>query len=388
MTGPATADSRVVEPPAAGPSTAELEDLRATVRTLLSRRAARPPERRPGELDIPLWTRMASELGLAAMAVPVEHGGLGASWVELAIVLEETGRALLPLPYLSTVVAAAYCPTDELAGIAAGTTVATLATAAGLAARPDGAGYRLDGALEAVPDADVADLAVVAAMGECGESLYAVRLDGVDRTAVSTLDQTRPAARMVLDGAPARAVPGSPDRARDALLLAGAVESIGAAAANLELTLGHLAARRQFGTALAGFQALRHRVADLYTGLEAARSSVWYAIRADGVERELAAPVAALVAAEAAYAIAAEGIQLHGGHRRATRRRRAGGAEAADRGPGRAGRDWLGDCARGSVRGQLAAAVHHQGGSADIAGQWRGEHEAGVGDVVRGRHPS
>jgi alkylation response protein AidB-like acyl-CoA dehydrogenase len=146
---------------------------------------------------------------------------------------------------------------------------------------------------------------------------------------------------MVLDGAPARAVPGSPDRARDALLLAGAVESIGAAAANLELTLGHLAARRQFGTALAGFQALRHRVADLYTGLEAARSSVWYAIRADGVERELAAPVAALVAAEAAYAIAAEGIQLHGGigftwehdaHRffkRATVARLAGGGPVA-----------------------------------------------------------
>jgi alkylation response protein AidB-like acyl-CoA dehydrogenase len=217
-----------------------------------------------------------------------------------------------------------------LGAIAAGETVATLAVAeAGLrwgsdwfatTARQRGDGYVIEGVKEHVLDGDVADLAVVVAVCDGELGLFAVRADDVRRQGVSTVDQTRPVARWEFDNAPATRIsrPGDGGAAAayavDILHAALAVEAVGAAAGSLELTVAFLKTREQFGVPLATFQALRHRVADLAVSLDAATSSAWYAIRAAGTDEfPVCAPVAKLVAADAAYAVAADSIQLHGG---------------------------------------------------------------------------
>lgn len=271
--------------------TEEQGDLRALVRDFLSQHTVR--SREPGSFDPALWRRLSAELGLTGLATSADLA------VELAIVLEETGRALLALPYLSTVVAAQFLPDFD------GETVAALSLGEGLVVR-DGA---VSGVVEGVMDGDVASLAVVAV----GDGLYAVSLADVARTPVASLDPSRPTATLTFNGQPARRLAATPDQASEALHLALAVESLGVAAASLELTVEHLKSRRQFGVALATFQALRHRVADLAVALEAATSSTWYAVRSSVEERPITAALAKLVAADAAYAVTAESIQLHGG---------------------------------------------------------------------------
>src|SRR5690606_36830316 len=134
------------------------------------------------------------------------------------------------------------------------------------------------------------------------------------RTPHETLDLTRRPARLESDDAPAVRVGVHPARAVDVLWAALAVESIGVARTSLERTIDYLQTRVQFGVPLSHFQALRHRVADLFTMVEAATSSAWYAIRvARTPEFPVAAPLAKLVATRSAYAVTAESIQLHGG---------------------------------------------------------------------------
>jgi alkylation response protein AidB-like acyl-CoA dehydrogenase len=267
--------------------TPEQEDLRELVRGFLAKHTVR--SRDPGSYDAVLWRRLTSELG-------VTDPGLGG--VELGIVLEETGRALLALPYLSTVVAARFVP------LADGAT-ATVYCGSGLAAR-DGV---IDGIAPGVMEGDIADTAVVVASDE----VYAVPLTGVDREPTSTLDHSRPTATLTFRGAPATRLRATPDEVLDALHLSLAAESIGVAAASLDQTVSYLKTRHQFGQPLASFQALRHRVADLAVVLESAISTAWYAIRSGEDERPVLAPMAKLVAADAAYAVTADAIQLHGG---------------------------------------------------------------------------
>jgi len=263
------------------------------------------------------WQRLTGELGLTALAIGAEYGGAGASLVEVGIVLEEAGAALLPDPLLSTVVAAAALDpalpgaAELLPALAAGTTVATLAiraTSGGTATR-DGRSYRLDGVWDNVLDGQVADVFVVAA----DDCLFAVRDAAVTRH--TTVDTTRGQARLVLRGTPGVLVGASTvDHALDLLRAALAVESVGVARASLQSTVDHLKTREQFGVPLATFQALRHRVADLAVALEQATSSAWYALRvADTCEFAVAAPVAKLLACDAAFDITAAAIQLAGG---------------------------------------------------------------------------
>jgi len=298
--------------------TPEQEALRATVRAA-ARRSTR---------DDPLWTVLTGQIGLTALAIPEAHGGDGASLVEVAIAIEELGAALAPVPYLSSACAAAAidpdCPAAAalLPDLAAGRTVATLALAEPgtgwlangwrCTATRDGDRYLLDGVKEHVLDGDVADLAIVGASCDGGEpALFAVAL--TDRTVHPTLDQTRRQARLVFRGAPAVHV-NAANGAVDLLLAALAVESVGVARTSLARIVEHLRTREQFGVALATFQALRHRVADLAVAVESATSSAWYAIRVAGTEEfAVAAPLAKLVAAEAAYTVTAASIQLHGG---------------------------------------------------------------------------
>ncbi|WP_432843435.1 acyl-CoA dehydrogenase family protein [Dactylosporangium sp. CA-092794] len=257
------------------------------------------------------WSRLTGELGLTALAVPEEHGGFGAGPVEAGIALEEAGAALLAAPLLSTTVAALSldpaqpAAAELLPALAAGTTIGAVALG-GPVAR---AGSALHGRVEHVLDGDAADVLIV----DAGGDLYATGAAEVRST--PTLDGTRGQATVHLSGTPARLVaPGGAARARDLLHAALAAESVGVARAALDLTIEHLHTRQQFGVPLATFQALRHRVADLYVQLEQATSTARYALRVAGTpEFALAAPLAKLAATEAAYAVTKEAIQLLGG---------------------------------------------------------------------------
>jgi alkylation response protein AidB-like acyl-CoA dehydrogenase len=308
--------------------TAEQTELRDTVRAFLTRHATSARVRAVDGFDAALWQRFTGEMGVTALAIGEEYGGFGASEVEVGVVLEEAGRVVLPAPYLSTVTAAAAVDeelaADLLPGISAGSTIAALALAEpgegwaperwSCTARYAGGGYLIDGVKEHVLDGQVADVAVVAAVCDGEPGLYAVRMADARRTVHATVDPTRRQARLEFTASPAVCVGRDTSRALDLMWMALAVELVGVARASLELTIDYLKTREQFGVPLAHFQALRHRVADLAVAVEAATSSAWYALRVAGTEEfAVAAPLAKLVAARAAYTVTAESIQLHGG---------------------------------------------------------------------------
>jgi len=283
----------------------EQVDLRETVRDFLAKHGIR--ERTAGQLDRALWTKLTAELGLTGIGVPEATGGAGAGLVEVAIVIEEAGRALLAAPYLATVAAAASLDGPELhRRVVDG---AVLAVADG--DRVTSAGDRLTGEADLVLDGDVAEIILVAAV----DGLFAVRASDATVTGTSTMDLSRAVARVTFSSTPATRLHRDPVAAVDVLRVLLAVESLGVAAASLERTVAHLASRRQFGAPLASFQALRHRVADLAVQVEAATSSAWYAVRsaAAGELTHDLAIVAQLVATRAAYLVTAQSIQLHGG---------------------------------------------------------------------------
>ena len=289
----------------------ELRELRSAVRGFLDQHA---PARAQLAADATTWKRLTEELGLTALPVAEELGGAGASFVELAVVLEETGRSLLRAPYLSTVVAAlALRDVDDLLpSLADGSAPAALA----LDGSVRSSAGRLTGTLDQVVDAAEAALLLVSA----DDGLHVVPRDGegVTVTPLTPLDGTRPQARVELAQAPSRLVGDAvaASHARDLLHVALACESAGAAERCIEAAVEHLKVREQFGRPLGSFQALRHRVADLTVLLEGARSTAWYAARAAaGLSDDLTvvAPLALATCADAFRTIAGESIQLHGG---------------------------------------------------------------------------
>jgi alkylation response protein AidB-like acyl-CoA dehydrogenase len=286
--------------------TTDTRELRRTVRSFLEQHA---PVRSQLTRDASTWQRLTAELGLTGLAVSEQHGGSGASFAELAVVLEEAGRTLLRDPLLSTSVAAVVLEdagaTDLLPGLLDGST-----SAAFVIGDITAAGDHVSGIASPVVDAS-AGLLLVAA----GHGLFAVEAAAARVTPLEPLDPTRPLSRVALDAAQARRV-GDAAHALDLLHVALAAESVGAARRTLELTVEHLKLREQFGRPLGSFQALRHRVADLTVELEAATSTVWYAARtaADrSPDLPVVAPLAKAAAADAFTHVAGECIQLHGG---------------------------------------------------------------------------
>jgi alkylation response protein AidB-like acyl-CoA dehydrogenase len=254
----------------------EIDDLRTAVRDLLTTHA---PPRSALQDDPSLWKRLSTEMGLTAL--PAED----VPWSWVTAVLEETGRVLLRAPLLPTLVAAAALKDAPVDGLADGSVTAALA---------------LDGSLDAVPHALEAGVLLLAS----GDELTVVQ--DFTATPVEHLDLTRPYASVVVNS-PGRVV-GSASYARDLHWSAVAAESVGSAAAILELAVEHLRTRQQFGRPLGSFQALRHRVADLTVLLEAARSTAWFA-----ATDLSAAPLAKAAAADAFVTIAGECLQLFGG---------------------------------------------------------------------------
>jgi alkylation response protein AidB-like acyl-CoA dehydrogenase len=325
--------------------TEDQRELRATVAAFLERHATSPLVREAAEGDgfaAEQWARLTGEMELTGLAIAPERGGAGASFVEVGIAIEELGRTLLPVPYLSTVTAAAVlshiCSAEPAASllerIAAGAPAAVELSDAGApgAVLPSLGGDRTtkarkqaDGATVSeevtVVDGATAEILVLAARRGDEPALVAVEANGPGVTVepLATLDQTRRQAMVRLDAAPSTVLATGPDalaRARDLHSVALAVESVGAAARCLEETVAYLKERVQFGRPIGSFQALKHRCADLATELEAARSTAYYATWAvDGAPEELpvVGPLAEAVAGAALLHVAAEAIQMHGG---------------------------------------------------------------------------
>ena len=323
------------------------EELRAAVRDLLAERAgwssvlARTETGEP--YDTALWRVLAAEVGCAGLLIPESHGGAGASYREAAVVAEEAGRAVAPVPFLGSAVvatAAALSAGDAelLSGLAAGTVTAALAVP--FASKPgaspavavrvappkagDAAGQtRLTGVVTGVADALPASVLLVPADG-VPAGLYAVDAGapGLTVTPVVSLDQTRPLADLTLDGVPARRVASgrAADGAVAAALAAGAAmlaaEQLGLAERCLEMTVAYLKERYQFARPVGSFQALKHRAADLWVAISQARAASRYAaacLADDDPDAPVAIALAKAACGDAATLAARECVQLHGG---------------------------------------------------------------------------
>ena len=287
--------------------TSEQDDLRAAIRELVADRATSADIRSaiagPTGIDAALWKLLSGELGLTSVAVAEEYGGSGGSFLDAAVVFEEAGRALLPAPVLSTLTAASAVEDGEvLRAIAAGSGAAV---AVGDPSRP----------LPHVIDAHVADWLVIAAPG----GLFVVPVsDGVTVEPQPTLDPTRRESTVDVSRVSLRRVADAPASARvvDVLRVALSVEAVGVMRWCVESTVDYLKTRVQFDRPIGSFQALQHRAADLVVLLESAVSTAYYAAWAVASAREelpVLAPLALSVCGDAAYRIAAETIQLHGG---------------------------------------------------------------------------
>jgi alkylation response protein AidB-like acyl-CoA dehydrogenase len=265
--------------------------------------------------DEALWKRMADELGVQGLAIPETYGGAGYSFAELAVVLEEAGRALCAGALLPTVVLAAYTlllSGDErhLPGIADGTRTAAVAFDGGVEAEAG----TLTGAVDFVLGGADADLIIV----QAGDRLFACESDAVIRTPLRVLDESRPQARLEFCDVPGTPI-GNADivpRVLDIGRAALAAEQAGGIGHVLDATVSYVEQRRQFDRPIGSFQAVKHRLATLLVEYEAARSAAAYAaacVAAGSPELPVAAAAAATVCTGAYRLAVAEYVQLHGG---------------------------------------------------------------------------
>jgi alkylation response protein AidB-like acyl-CoA dehydrogenase len=299
----------------------ERDELRSAVRGLIDRLGGVSVARRVMETesgyDADLWSRLATELGLAGLAIAEEYDGQGATFVELAVALEELGRVVLPVPLLaSAVLAAGAVDADPelLTRIAGGTPAALAQGSANATASQTGDGWHVTGDYLHVIDGTAADVLVVAVDDE----LYVVEGDasGLQRESLATLDQTRRQARVSLDDAPARRVEGNLARALDLGKVALAAEAVGGARWCLEATVDYAKTREQFGRPIGSFQALKHRMADMHALVETAAATAEHAAWVAAYDPDQLPLIAAMAKAhcvDAYVQIAQETIQLHGG---------------------------------------------------------------------------
>ena len=280
-----------------------------------------------------------AELGWQGVAIPEEYGGAGYGYLELAMIAGEMGRALAPIPFGPTVYVAAEAiaraGTDDqkqryLTAIAAGDAIGSFAASE----RPGStsektiettfAGGKLNGTKLPVADGDIADFSIVLAREGDGLSLVLVDLtgNGVERTRLESFDPSRPQARIAFQDAPAERLGAAGEGwrlAQDVLNRAAvptAFEQLGGADRAFDVTFEFMQNRFAFGRPIASFQALKHRMADLYADREVARSNCfWAAWALENDEAELAeAAATAKIAATTAFEhCAVEMIQMHGG---------------------------------------------------------------------------
>lgn len=298
----------------------------------------------PRSFDPDVWQRLCTELYVQAITIPEQYGGLGLSYVDLAIVLEQMGRKLFCSPFMATVGLATnallLAASQEqkqrlLPAIAEGSQTATLAWTGPEAARAGGSwgaeaisatwtrtadGYQLDGELRYVIDGDTADLLIVAARapgstGTEGVSLFVVPADsaGLERSWTPTMDQTRRLAAITLTQVSVTADQRLADEGnawpqlQKTLSLAKislAAEQLGVASEALDMAVAYTLEREQFGRVIAGYQAVKHKAADMKLKTEVACSAVYYAacVASEVLDPEGESPVSAELDEAAAMA--------------------------------------------------------------------------------------
>ena len=323
--------------------TEEQEQLRSFVRSFMEDKSSEATVRELMDTDAgydqAVWKQMAEQMGLQSLIIPEEYGGQGFTFVELGVVLEEMGRALLCAPFFSGQLAALAllhsgddaAKTEYLPGIASGETIASLAYTeengkwdeSAVTATADASG-KITGTKSFVIDGHTANLLIVAARSAAGVSLYAVDANGagVTRTALSTMDQTRKQAKVVLDGAEGKLIGtdgggwATLSTVLDLAAVGLAAEQVGGAQFVLEMAVQYAKDRVQFGRPIGSFQAIKHKCADMLLEVESAKSAAYYGLWCAAEMNDELAATASLAKAycsEAYFHAAAENIQIHGG---------------------------------------------------------------------------
>ena len=317
----------------------DLKQLRDQARRFLSEQCAPAVVRR--SLDgqethaADLW-RAIAEMGWIGAAIPEEFGGAGLGYEGLCVLAEEMGRAVAPVPFGSTAYLAAEAILtagsdaqrhEYLPRIADGSVIGCFALSEGNG-NPEPAGIharvvggRLTGAKWPVADGGIADIAVVVACDEHRQpGLFVADLAGVRRRELTTLDPTKNHARLEFDSTPVQALGsggwGAVQRVLDRAAILFAFEQVGGADACLQMAKDYAQERFAFGRPIGSFQAIKHKLADMYVALELARSNAYYgawALGADATDLPLAAATARVSATEAFHLASKENIQTHGG---------------------------------------------------------------------------
>ena len=325
----------------------EQKQLREWVRKFLEEHSGEQDVRKQmaqeTALDPSIWERMASELGLLGLMIPESHGGAGLGTVELAVVMEEMGRALFCAPYFSTVILAAttimessdtHAKNDLLPKIAMGELLFALALEeegssrelGDIQATAEAAGseFLISGVKTPVIDGHTADRLLVPARTETGLSIFIIdgNAQGLQRTSLPPLDPTRKLARIELDRVPGVLL-GSEgegevvlERVMHLAAMALAAEQSEGAQACLDMSVKYAQERLQFGRPIGSFQAIKHKCADMLVQVESARSAAYYAafsVVDNPDEIPVAVPMAKSKCSEAYYHVASETIQIHGG---------------------------------------------------------------------------
>jgi acyl-CoA dehydrogenase len=289
--------------------------------------------------DRDLWKEIAA-LGWIGVGIPEEFGGSGIGTEALCVLAGEIGAVLAPVPFSSVAYFAVEAillagddaqKRDILPAIATGESIATLALAEGQgnpvpeAINTTYANGTLSGTKRPVPDGAIADQAIVVAKDTCGEiGFYAVSLNGrgVERETLETIDPTRNYATIVFRNAPARPLQANGrgwtlvEKLLDRVAVFVAFEQVGGAEGALHMAKAYALERYAFGRSIASFQAIKHKLADMYVALELARSHAYFAawaISHDAPELAGAASAARVAATDAYYLAAKENIQIHGG---------------------------------------------------------------------------
>ncbi|MGE0415461.1 MAG: acyl-CoA dehydrogenase family protein [Acetobacteraceae bacterium] len=318
----------------------DLKQLRDQARRFLSEQCAPAVVRRSLEEEeafaASLWQAIA-EMGWIGAAIPEAYGGAGLGYEGLCVLAEELGRVVAPVPFASTAYLAAeavlMAGTEAqkrawLPRFADGSAIGCFALSEGTgnpdpaAVRARAAGGRLTGAKWPVADGSIAHVAVVAARDEANEiALYLVPLDGVSRRELQTLDPSRDHARLDFDGTAAEKLPNtegwsSVQRLLDRAAILFAFEQVGGADASLQMARNYALERYAFGRPIGSFQAIKHKLADMYVALELARSNAYYgawALATEAADLPMAAATARVSATDAFHLASKENIQTHGG---------------------------------------------------------------------------
>ena len=288
------------------------------------------------KFDEELWKSLVA-MGLTATTIPEEYGGIGMGFLELCVIAEELGRGIAPVPFSSSVYLATTAilnssnedlKKEYLPKLAGGEIIGTFAHSE-KTSFPDesgitvsASGNKISGQKIAVPDGDIADFAIVSATSGKNVGLYLVNLknDKVTIETLDTFDPSRSHANVTFENAEAVLLQDDAWTSIEKLLDQSAVlfafEQVGGAEAAMNMAKEYAMGRYAFGRAIASFQAIKHKVADMYVSLQLARSNCYYgawALSNDSSELPTAAATARVSATKAFYECSKENIQTHGG---------------------------------------------------------------------------